>query len=132
MIKDSKTKYYIVLLFMFLTNLAIGQTGINLTGKTYEYIDKLTGSKEAYTFLSNNKIKLVMLSEFNGKYMQDVCFGKVVFESNKIKVSCICDDKEIYPDPLKETFIFDTATNSLITTIHYDQSRRPRIFKQTR
>jgi len=132
MIKDSKTKYYIVLLFMFLTNLAIGQTGINLTGKTYEYIDKLTGSKEAYTFLSNNKIKLVMLSEFNGKYMQDVCFGTVVFESNKIKVSCICDDKEIYPDPLKETFIFDTATNSLITTIHYDQSRRPRIFKQTR
>ncbi len=132
MIKDSKTKYYIVLLFMFLTNLAIGQTGINLTGKTYEYIDKLTGSKEAYTFLSNNKIKLVMLSEFNGKYMQDVCFGTVVFESNKIKVSCICDDKEIYPDPLKETFIFDTATNSLITTIHYDQSSRPRIFKQTR
>ncbi len=132
MIKDLKTKYYIVLLFIFLTNLAIGQTGINLTGKTYEYIDKLTGSKEAYTFLSNNKIKLVMLSEFNGKYMQDVCFGTVVFESNKIKVSCICDDKEIYPDPLKETFIFDTATNSLITTIHYDQSSRPRIFKQTR
>jgi hypothetical protein len=132
MIKDLKTKYYIVLLFMFLTNLAIGQTGINLTGKTYEYIDKLTGSKEAYTFLSNNKIKLVMLSEFNGKYMQDVCFGTVVFESNKIKVSSICDDKEIYPDPLKETFIFDNATNSLITTIHYDQSRRPRIFKQTR
>lgn len=132
MIKDLKTKYYIVLLFIFLTNLAIGQTGINLTGKTYEYIDKLTGSKEAYTFLSNNKIKLVMLSEFNGKYMQDVCFGTVVFESNKIKVSCICDDKEIYPDPLKETFIFDTATSSLITTIHYDQSSRPRIFKQTR
>ena len=125
-------KYCIALLFMVFTNLAIGQTGFNLTGKTYEYIDKLTGSKEAYTFLSSTKIKLVMLSEFNGKIMQDVCFGTVVFESNKIKVSCICDDKEIYPDPLKEVFIFNAATNSLTTTIHYDQSRKPRIFKQIR
>ena len=125
-------KYCIALLFMVFTNLAIGQTDFNLIGKTYEYIDKLTGSKEAYTFLSSTKIKLVMLSEFNGKIMQDVCFGTVVFESNKIKVSCICDDKEIYPDPLKEVFIFNAATNSLTTTIHYDQSRKPRIFKQTR
>lgn len=124
-------KYYIAFLFIFFANLAIGQTNLNLTGKTYEYIDKLTGSKEAYTFISSTKVKLVMLSEFNGKIMQDVCLGNVVFESNKIKVSCICTDKEIYPEPLKEAFIFDTATNSLITTIHYDQSRRPRIFKQT-
>ena len=124
-------KYCIALLFMYFTNLAIGQTGFNLTGKTYAYVDKLTGGKEAYTFLSSTKIKLVMLSEFNGKIMQDVCFGTVVFESNKIKVSCICDDKEIYPDPLKEVFIFNAATNSLTTTIHYDQSRKPRIFKET-
>jgi hypothetical protein len=117
---------------MFFTNFAIGQNTLNLTGKTFEYIDKLTGSKESYTFLSNAKIKLVMLSEFNGKYMQDVCFGTVVFESNKIKVSCICDDKEIYPDPLKEVFIFDAVSNSLTTTIHFDQSRKPRVFKQAR
>jgi hypothetical protein len=95
-------------------------------------MDKLTGSKEAYTFLSSTKVKLVMLSEFNGKVMQDVCFGTVVFESNKIKVNCICEAKEIYPDPLKEVFIFDAATHSLVTTIHYDQSRKPRIFKQVR
>ncbi len=117
---------------MFFTNLSIGQNTLNLTGKTFEYIDKLTGSKESYTFLSNAKIKLVMLSEFNGKVMQDVCFGNVVFESNKIKVSCICDDKEIYPDPLKEVFIFDAVSNSLTTTIHFDQSRKPRVFKQAR
>ncbi len=125
-------KYFIALLFMFFTNLSIGQNTLNLTGKTFEYIDKLTGSKESYTFLSNAKIKLVMLSEFNGKVMQDVCFGNVVFESNKIKVSCICDDKEIYPDPLKEVFIFDAVSNSLTTTIHFDQSRKPRVFKQAR
>ena len=125
-------KYCITCLFIFFVNFAIGQTGSNVTGKTFEYIDKLTGSKEVYTFLSSTKVKLVMLSEFNGKIMQDVCFGTVVFESNKIKVSCICDDKEIYPDPLKEVFIFDAATHSLLTTIHYDQSRKPRIFKQVR
>mgnify|MGYP000034985008 FL=1 len=127
-----KMKYYIPFLFMFFTNLAIGQTNLNLTGKTFEYIDKATGGKEAYTFLSNTKVKLVMLSEFNGKIIQDVCFGSVVFELNKIKVSCICDDKEIYPDPLKEAFVFDAASNSLTTTIHFDQNRKPRIFKQVR
>jgi hypothetical protein len=125
-------KYCITSLFIFFVNFAIGQTASNVTGKTFEYMDKLTGSKEAYTFLSSTKVKLVMLSEFNGKVMQDVCFGTVVFESNKIKVSCICEDKEIYPDPLKEVFIFDAATHSLVTTIHYDQSRKPRIFKQVR
>ena len=61
--------------------------------------------------------------------------GKIYVE-NKLKQSkpnyeSICDDKEIYPDPLKEVFIFNAATNSLTTTIHYDQSRKPRIFKQT-
>lgn len=125
-------KYCITFLFIFFVNFAIGQTGSNVTGKTFEYIDKLTGSKEVYTFLSSTKVKLVMLSEFNGKIMQDVCFGTVVFESNKIKVSCICDDKEIYPDPLKEAFVFDAASNSLTTTIHFDQNRKPRIFKQVR
>lgn len=125
-------KCSITVLFIFFTNLAIGQTSFNLTGKTFEYIDRLTGGKEAYTFLSSTKIKLVMLSEFNGKVLQDVCFGTVVMESNKIKVSCICDDKEIYPDPLKEVFIFDSAANLLTTTIHYDQSRKPRVFKQVR
>ena len=130
--KIVKMKFCIALLFIFFTNHVIGQTGFNLTGKTYAYVDKLTGSKEAYTFLSSTKIKLVMLSEFNGKIMQDVCFGSVVFELNKIKVSCICDDKEIYPDPLKEAFVFDAASNSLTTTIHFDQNRKPRIFKQAR
>jgi hypothetical protein len=73
-----------------------------------------------------------MQSEFNGKIMQDVCYGSVILESNKIKVSCMCDDKEIYPDPLKEVFIFDAASYTLTTTIHYDQRRKPRIFKQVR
>ena len=125
-------KSLITLILIFFINLANGQTAVNVTGKTFEYIDKLTGGKESYTFISNSKVKLVMQSEFNGKIMQDVCYGNVVFESLKVKVSCICDDKEIFPDPLKEVFIFDAGSNTLVTTIHYDQSRKPRSFKQVR
>jgi hypothetical protein len=125
-------KYFTTSLLIFCVHFVFGQSGINLTGKTFEYIDKQTGGKETYTFVSTTKIKLVMQSEFNGKIMQDVCYGSVILESNKIKVSCMCDDKEIYPDPLKEAFIFDATSNTLTTTIYYDQNRKPRIFKQVR
>ena len=69
-----------------------------------------------------------MQSEFNGKSYNDICFGQCSVEGNKVKVSCSCEDKEFYPDPLKEIFIYDKGKNTLTTTIHYDQNKKPRIF----
>jgi len=108
--------------------IASAQKSFNLTGKTFEYTDYITNGKEQYKFISNTKVKLIMLSEFNGKSFQDICLCQCSIEGNKIKVNCTCEDKEVFPNPLKETFIYDPNKNTLTTTIHYDQNRKPRIF----
>jgi hypothetical protein len=109
-------------------NVANAQNSLNLIGKTFEYTDKYTNAKTQYTFLSNNKVKLVMLTESNSKQFKDICFCQSSIEGNRIKANCICEDKEIFPDPLKETFIYDPKTNTLTTTIYYDQNRKPQIY----
>lgn len=109
-------------------NVANAQNSLNLIGKTFEYTDKYTNAKTQYTFLSNNKVKLVMLAESNSKQFKDICFCQSSIEGNRIKTNCICEDKEIFPDPLKETFIYDPKTNTLTTTIYYDQNRKPQIY----
>lgn len=122
-------KYLIITVIALLTyNFTYAQESFILTGKTFEYINNETNSKEQYAFISNTEAKLIMLSEFNGKTYKDVCLCKCSVEGNKVKVSCNCEDKEIYPEPLKETFIYDNSKNTLTTTIHYDRNKKPRIF----
>lgn len=122
-------KYLIITVIALLTyNFTYAQESFKLTGKTFEYINNETNSKEQYAFISNTEAKLIMLSEFNGKSYKDVCLCKCSVEGNKVKVSCNCEDKEIYPEPLKETFIYDKSKNTLTTTIHYDRNKKPRIF----
>jgi len=119
---------FISVIALLTYNLTYAQESFNLTGKTFEYINNETNSKEQYAFISNNEAKLIMLSEFNGKSYKDVCLCKCSVEGNNVKVSCNCEDKEIYPKPLKETFIYDKGKNTLTTTIHYDRNKKPRIF----
>ncbi len=52
-----------------------------------------------------------MKSEVNGKSFEDVCNCQCTIEGNKVKVNCSCEDKEIYPNPLKETFIYNKDKN---------------------
>lgn len=101
---------------------------VNLVGKTFTYFDRITGSSESYTFIDNKKLKWVGKTEFGGKQYQDICYGTYSIEANKIRVIYACDDKEVYPDPHKEVFIFSSLNNTLTTTIHYDQTRKPRLF----
>lgn len=123
-------KYLIITVIALLTyNFTYAQVSFKLTGKTFEYINNETNSKEQYAFISNTEAQLIMLSEFNGKSYKDVCLCKCSVEGNKVKVSCNCEDKEIYPEPLKETFIYDKSKNTLTTTIHFDRNKKPRIFK---
>jgi hypothetical protein len=101
---------------------------LNLVGKTFTYFDKLTGSKESFIFSDSKKLKWIGQTEFAGKYYEDICFGNYTIEGNKIKIVYSCDDKEVYPDPQRETFVFSATTNALISTIHYDQKRSPKVF----
>lgn len=102
---------------------------VSLVGKKFEYIDQANESKEVYHFQDNNRVKLTMSTVFNGKYLEDVCSGTYKIEANKVKVVCNCPDKEVYPDPIRETFNIGNPLTSLSTTIIYDRNRKPRVFK---
>ena len=129
-LKQKKMKHLIVTAIALLTsNFSFAQDAFNLAGKTFEYFNNETNSKEQYAFISNTEAKLIMLSEFSGQSYKDVCSCKSSVDGNIVKISCNCEDKEIYPEPLKESFIYDKNKNTLTTTIHYDRHKNPRIFK---
>ena len=123
-------KYLVVTAIALLTsNFSFAQDAFNLAGKTFEYFNNEAKSREQYAFISNTEAKLILLSEFNGQSYKDVCLCKITVDGNSVKTSCTCEDKEIYPEPLKETFLYDKSKNILTTTIHYDRNKNPRIFK---
>ena len=80
-------KYYIPFLFMFFTNLAIGQTNLNLTGKTlgssrfYDHKPLDSEIKIGYTFFTrdcwgrgiNKQVKTLMLN-YAFIYIEKVIF----------------------------------------------------------
>lgn len=128
--RKKKMKHLILTAIALLTfNFTFAQDAFNLAGKTFEYFNNETNSKEQYAFISNTEAKLILLSEFNGQSYKDVCSCKSSVDGNIVKISCNCEDKEIYPEPLKETFIYDKSKNILTTTIYYDRYKNPRIFK---
>ncbi len=122
-------KHLITSIFLiFLSDISYSQTIPDLVGKTFEYKDPYTNGVEKYVFISNTESKLIMLSSFGGQSYRDVCICKYTLEGNKVKVNCICEDKEVFPNPLREAFIYDFKNKTLTTTIHYDQNKKPRIF----
>lgn len=128
--RKKKMKHLILTAIALLTfNFTFAQDAFNLAGKTFEYFNNETNSKEQYAFISNTEAKLILLSEFNGQSYKDVCSCKSSVDGNIVKISCNCEDKEIYPEPLKEIFIYDKSKNILTTTIYYDRYKNPRIFK---
>lgn len=123
-------KYLVVaLVLMINSHLTFSQKGSSLISKTFEYVDRSANNVEQYSFLSETKVRLVMKSVVNGDFFEDVCVCQYTIDGNKINVNCICEDKEIYPNPLKETFIYNRGKNTLSTTIHYDKNKQPRVFK---
>ena len=109
-------------------NITCAQVPFNLTGKTFEYFNSENNSSEQFLFISNKEAKLMMISEINDKFYNDLCLCKCSIEGNRIKIICNCEDKEIYSEPLKETLIYEKVKNTLTTTIHYDRDKKPRIF----
>lgn len=123
-----KLLYFTIFLSLFNVN---AQQKVNLTGKTFSYTDPRTLGVEKYSFLSNSKATLLMISSYNGQTFRDVGNCQSSVEGNRVKINCICEDRDTFPDPLKEIFIYDAKTGNLSTTVHFDQNRRPRVFEET-
>ena len=102
----------------------------DLSGKKFEQIDEIPNSTTHLYFKSNTEAAYIMTgSLMNGKTFRDECSCKSTIQGNKISINCICDDREIYPDPIKDSFVYDAASNSLKSTSYSDRNRNPFIWK---
>ena len=73
------------------------------------------GSTEVY-FNTKTEVIYTITNTINGKTFVDKCTGKAIISGNKISIKCLCDDKEIYPDPIEDSFIYDSKSKKLTST----------------
>jgi hypothetical protein len=115
---------------VFSINFCNAQSNYDLTGKKFEQIDEIPNSSTFLYFKSNTEAVYTMTgSLMSGKTFRDECSCKTSVQGNKISINCICDDREIYPDPIKDSFVYDAATGSLKSTSYSDRNQNPFIWK---
>jgi hypothetical protein len=101
---------------MLLTFRAVNaQKELDLTNKTFLQEDESPATTELF-FTSKNQVTYIITNEIYGKTYIDKCPGKATLSGNKISIICNCADKEIYPDPIKESFVYDSKTKTLKST----------------
>jgi hypothetical protein len=92
------------------------QAELDLTNKTFLQDDEIPNSTTELFFTSKNQVTYIITNEINGKTYIDKCPGKATLSGNKISIICNCADKELYPDPIKDSFIYDSKNKTLIST----------------
>jgi hypothetical protein len=110
-----KKNIIIAIIFIISCN-AIAQKSNNLIGKTFQQIENISNSTTEIKFISNTQVVYVITNVINGKTYIDECPGKSTFINNKLTINCNCSDKEIYPDPIKDSFVYDSKSNTLTST----------------
>ncbi len=110
-----KKNIIIAIIFIISCN-AIAQKSNNLVGKTFQQIENISNSTTEIKFISNTQVVYVITNVINGKTYIDECPGKSTFINNKLTINCNCSDKEIYPDPIKDSFVYDSKSNTLTST----------------
>lgn len=94
------------------------QTSVDMSGKVFQLIEKIPNSTTELKFKSNTEVTYVITNYIFGKTYIDECPGKSIINGNTITISCICKNKELYPDPISDRFTFDAKSRTLISTDH--------------
>ena len=113
--KKNMKSILLAILAVFLGGAIHAQKSIDLSGKAFAHEKNTTISSSVLKFKPNNQVVYVITNDINGKIYVDECPGKSTIQGNKISIVCNCPDKEIYPDPIKDSFTFDAVSNSLIS-----------------
>jgi hypothetical protein len=109
-----RTLFFIII--SFFGSIIYAQGKLNLSGKVFQQVHKIQGSTSELKFKSNTEVVYVITNVIGAKTYIDECPGKATVQGNKITINCICSDRELYPDPLKDSFTFDEKTQNLIST----------------
>jgi hypothetical protein len=122
-------KYLILLIFSIVCFSSVNaQTNVDLSGKKFEQIDELQSTTTLY-FKSNSTASYTIVSAISGKTYTDNCDCKVTVNSDKISINCLCDDREIYPDPIKDSFIYAPQSQTLTSTSYRSISGKYFVWK---
>lgn len=106
----------IIISMILLSFMVKSQSTLNLTGKIFVQNDEIPNSTTELHFQSSTKVLYVMTNYVLGKTYIDKCIGNAKIKGNNISINCLCDDKELFPDPIKENFIYDPKTKQLTST----------------
>lgn len=110
-------KKIIVTLLFFMASFYAGrtQTGIKLFGMNFQQKSKNSDSYTQIHFVSDKQVNYVMggVLPISGRAYKETCEGTYTIIGNKINIRCQCADKEMYPDPIEDNFIFDSRTKSI-------------------
>ena len=108
---------FIIAFLCFLPSISSAQNNAQLAGLTFEQYDK-TESTTIVRFTSNTQATYIMSGTLmmSGKTFRDECPCKCNISGNKVKITCNCPDKEIYPEPIVESYIYDAKAKTLTST----------------
>jgi hypothetical protein len=109
-------KIVTVLIILIISYHTIAQKSNNLNGEIFRQVDKIPNSTTDLKFISKGYVLYLITNVINGKTYIDECPGKYTFVKNKLMINCLCNDKELYPEPIKESFIYDSKSQILTST----------------
>ncbi|MFM7645551.1 MAG: hypothetical protein ACKO41_02445 [Sphingomonadales bacterium] len=114
-------KRFIILLILNLTLYTVqAQSAVNLSGLRFQQLQLDKSSYAILEFTSNRQVSYVMggVLPMSGRSYRDVCPGTYTVTEGKILIRCVCADKEVFPDPLEDSFRYD-ASKKVLTSTRY-------------
>ena len=90
----------------------------DLTGKQFHQMDEMPDSDTYLKFVSSTKATYIMTGTLpiSHQSYRDECPCTVTITGSKVSIRCICSDKEVYPDPIEDSFTYDSKTQTLTST----------------
>jgi len=107
-----------VKLLIFFCSFVNAQTAANLSGLRFKHYQIDKNSYAILEFATNRQVNYIIggVLPMSGKSYQDICPGTYSIEGNKITIRCVCADREVFPDPLEDSFIYNSKSRKLTST----------------
>jgi hypothetical protein len=96
----------------------IAQSNVDdLKGKTFLKVGKtpdMDNYEEIY-FISKTEVVYIITNKIRGKIYVNKCSGKAIVNRNIISIKCYCDDKDLFPEPIEDKFIYNPKNKKLVS-----------------
>jgi hypothetical protein len=104
---------FLISFILFVFGSLNAQTSIDLSGKIFQNEKNTINSSCELKFKSNTQVVYIITNVINGKTYIDECNGKSIVNGNKISIVCTCADKEMYTEPIEDSFTYESKSKFL-------------------